>query len=202
MEINGLTFRPLTKTQGGQIIQSQPTSQTTINHIQHTKSILSSPPKNHQYVPCTSDQGQVDQKSHVQSQPIANQTVRYATIAQQQQPGTATQQKHQNLQRHHCLNIDFLSPPDTTTQHLLDNLSDKINHCFLLVEGELKEEKQRNTEQREWNKDIILRMNYIEDMTASTDSEVDTILSKLDSWDIPTKRHGVTSNKGPMLWRE
>ena len=130
----------------------------------------------------------------MQSQPIANRTVKYATIAQQQQPGTATQQNQQNLKRRYCLNIDSLSPPDATTQHLLDNLSDEINHRFLLVEGELKEQKQRNIEQREWNEEIILRMNYIEDMTASTDSKVDTIISKLDSWDIPTKRRGVTSN--------
>jgi hypothetical protein len=36
-EIDGLTFMPLTKTKGGQIIQSQPTSQTAINHINTQK---------------------------------------------------------------------------------------------------------------------------------------------------------------------
>jgi hypothetical protein len=55
------------------------------------------------------------------------------------------------------------------------------------VGEELKEQKQWNNEQREWNEDMLLHMNYIEDTTTSTDCKVDTILSRLDSWDIPTK---------------
>jgi hypothetical protein len=69
-----------------------------------------------------------------------------------------------------------------------------MNHRFLLVEEELKGQRKWNTEQREWNEDVILRMNYIEDTTTTTDLKVDSILSKLDSWDIPTKRRVVTSN--------
>jgi hypothetical protein len=37
----GITFRPLTKTKGGQIIQNKPTSQNTIEHVQHTKCCIS-----------------------------------------------------------------------------------------------------------------------------------------------------------------
>jgi hypothetical protein len=62
------------------------------------------------------------------------------------------------------------------------------------VEEELKEQKRWNNEQREWNEDMLLRMNYIEDTTTSTDCKVDTILSRLDSWDIPTKRRGISTN--------
>jgi len=37
-------------------------------------------------------------------------------------------------------------------------------------------------------------MGILEITTTNTDSKVDTILNKLDSWDIPTKRRGVTTN--------
>jgi len=37
-------------------------------------------------------------------------------------------------------------------------------------------------------------MGILEITTTNTDSKVDAILNKLDSWDIPTKRRGVTTN--------
>ena len=63
----------------------------------------------------------------------------------------------------------------------------------MAVENDMKAQKAWNQEQKEWNASIDHRMDYLEDTTTSTDLKVDTILSKLDSWDIPTKRNKVNS---------
>jgi len=195
-ELEGLTFRPITKTRGGQIIHTLPTSQTTINHIQHTKTILSSPPKKRQYAPQNSDQDQINQYNKIQTRSSITRSVSYVAAAQHRQTATAPSpiQHSTQGQNRPTGNIDLIPPPDTSTRHQLDNLSKEMNHRFLLVEEELKGQRKWNTEQREWNEDVILRMNYIEDTTTTTDLKVDSILSKLDSWDIPTKRRVVTSN--------
>lgn len=57
----------------------------------------------------------------------------------------------------------------------------------------MKEQKKWNQVQKEWNAHIDYLMDYLEDTTTSTDQKVDTILSKLDSWDILTKRRSVNS---------
>jgi hypothetical protein len=185
-EIEGLTFSPITKTKGGQFIQRQPTSITTINHIQHTKTILSSPPKMRQYTPCSQDK-ELTQSTHTQS--TVNNTSSYASVIQQQHTTTTQDPTQQQRNRSNINSIGY--SPATTTQHHIDHLSDEINNRFLSLEEELKEQKQWNDDQREWNEDIVLRMNYIEDTTTSTEHKVDAILSRLDSWDIPTKRRGV-----------
>ncbi|MFN9978943.1 MAG: hypothetical protein ACK53Y_03465, partial [bacterium] len=65
-EIEGLTFSPITKTKGGQFIQRQPTSITTIKHKQQTKTIWTSPPKQRQYTPGSQDK-ELTQSTNTQS---------------------------------------------------------------------------------------------------------------------------------------
>jgi hypothetical protein len=182
----GITFRPLTKTKGGQIIQNKPTSQNTIEHVQHTKTILASPPKKRPYVHRSTDNNQMHSNSQKESQ---NQNRIYQTnIPAPTTYAAVAQQPHQ--QEH--INNYPVPPPNSVHLSNMSDFSEKLKHRFLLIEEELKGQQQWNLEQREWNEDVILRMNYIEDTTTSTDNKVDAILSRLDSWDIPTKRRGVT----------
>jgi hypothetical protein len=88
-ETEGISFHPLSKTKGGHIIQSQHTSQHTMNHIQHTKSILSSPPKKRPYTSSTTGPTQVHQQTVQNHSSLADQSpsqpnTNYASTAQRQ----------------------------------------------------------------------------------------------------------------------
>jgi len=189
-ETEGISFRPLSKTKGGHIIYSQQTSQHTLSHIQHTKSILSSPPKKRPYTSSTTGTTQVHQQTVQNHPPLANQSPsqpnpNYAAATQRRSPSAPYIQQN---------STEIRTPRVVPTQNNDNDFKEAINNRFLLVEEELKEQKRWNNEQREWNEDMLLRMNYIEDTTTSTDCKVDTILSRLDSWDIPTKRRGISTN--------
>jgi len=161
-----------------------------LSHIQHTKSILSSPPKKRPYTPSPTGTTQVHQQA-VQNHPsLANQSPsqpnpNYAAATQRRSPSAPYIQQN---------STEIRTPHVVPTQNNDNDFKEAINNRFLLVEEELKEQKRWNNEQREWNEDMLLRMNYIEDTTTSTDCKVDTILSRLDSWDIPTKRRGISTN--------
>jgi hypothetical protein len=191
-EIEGITFRPLTKTKGGQIIQLQPTSQSNIDHIQHTKSILSSPLKKRPYAPRSSNPHQSGQNSGNHTHPTGNRTnpptgLNYATAAQQHLNGNSQQQQNA-VRNHHIQQNNTFNPTNSSnisiaSQTKIDAYPEEINQRFLQIEEEIQEQKLWNTEQREWNEDMIMRVNYIEDTTTSTDNKVDSILNKLDSWE-------------------
>jgi hypothetical protein len=184
-ETEGISFRPLSKTKGGHIIYSQQTSQHTLSHIQHTKSILSSPPKKRPYTSSTSDTTQVHQQAVQNHPPLANQS------PSQPNPihAAAAQRRFSSASYIQQNSTEIRTPRIIPTQNNDNDFKEAINNRFLLVEEELKEQKRWNNEQREWNEDMLLRMNYIEDTTTSTDCKVDTILSRLDSWDIQATRY-------------
>jgi len=188
-ETEGITFRPIVRTKGGQIIPSKPTSQHTMEHVQHTKSILSSPPKKRPYTPRSSEHNQANIHQPQQNPPTNHQivfpTAKYASTVQQ----TALSNNQQNQHTNH-----IAPPPAINPQPTISTFSEEINNRFNQVEEELRNQQLWNEEQREWNEDVILRMNYIEDTTTSTDNKVDAIISKLDSWDIPTKRRGIATH--------
>jgi hypothetical protein len=158
-------------------------SQHTLSHIQHTKSILSSPPKKRPYTSSTTGTTQVHQQT-VQNHPsLANQS------PSQPNPNYAAATLRRFSSAHYTqqTSTELRTPRIIPTPNNDNDFKEAINNRFLLVEEELKEQKRWNNERREWNEDMLLRMNYIEDTTTSTDCKVDTILSRLDSWDIPTK---------------
>ncbi len=174
-EADGLWFTPILKTKQGQIIAAPQTTKSNLDYIQYTNTILSSPPKKRTF------------GDHLQPPAIA---VNYAGAEQPlmdpkyHQRGTRTP------------NQPVHSPQGPTVIHnrpIPTTMPEEIHQRFLTVENEMKEQKTWNQEQTKWNAHIDYRMDYLEDTTTSTDMKVDTILNKLDSWDIPTKRRGVNT---------
>jgi hypothetical protein len=167
---DGICFTPLTKTKSGQLIPLQPTSKSNLDYIQHTKSILSSPPKKRAHTKRSSQTGQ----SSIYHQP----TTTHVTAVQQLGQYTAAQTNNHNT-------------PSIRQQ---TEKSDDIDCRFQTIKNELRSQQTWNPEQKLWNTDITNRMGILEITTTNTDSKVDTILNKLDSWDIPMKCRGVTTN--------
>jgi hypothetical protein len=77
--------------------------------------------------------------------------------------------------------------------NLSNKLVEDIERRFGWVEEELQDHRTWQAEQNEWNNQMAAKIQGLESTTTATDSKVDMVLSKLDSWDIPTKRRGVTS---------
>ncbi len=181
-ETDGIWFTPITKTKTGQIVNTQPTTKSNLEHIQHTHSILSSPPKKRPHV---TDQTRSTSYStaaqrtttSINNPPIVSQSTRpLQNRVQQQQPiqTNSQQQQQQN-------------------PNLSNKLVEDIERRFGWVEEELQDHRTWQAEQNEWNNQMAAKIQGLESTTTATDSKVDMVLSKLDSWDIPTKRRGVTS---------
>jgi len=175
-EEDGLWFSAVTKTKHGQIIPAAQTSKMNLEYIQYTNSVLSSPPK---------------KRTHT-ARANQHQPTNIGTYA------AATQRT--NHPHHQVETTRHLPPQHASTkttfhphQHITTTLPEEIHQRFMAVENDMKAQKAWNQEQKEWNASIDHRMDYLEDTTTSTDLKVDTILSKLDSWDIPTKRNKVNS---------
>lgn len=174
-ETDGLWFTPIARTKGGQIIQVKPTSKSNLAHIQHTNSILSSPPKKRQY----------HSQSSISS--FGTGPITYVAVAQQQMPQetitTTYPPPARQLQE---------QPSDSSN---LVRLTTAIDQRFQMVQEELDRNKIWQTSQQKWNDTMSGKMRSLEGTTTATDNKVDMILNKLDSWDIPTKRRGVTTTQ-------
>ena len=183
-EMEGIWFTPVTKTKYGQIIALPQTSKSNVDFVHHTNTILSSPPKKRPYASGRS--GNVTQPEQHHQQPVT-----YAAAV------STPDIQSQHGQNHHQSTIPTQEATQTLPTHKENTieLSNEINHRFQLVENELREQQKWNAEQAQWNDAILYRMNDLEDTTTSTDNKVDAILNKLESWDIPTKRRGVTNNE-------
>lgn len=174
-EMEGLWFTPVTKTKHGQIIASQLTSRSNIEYLQHTNSILSSPPKKRPF-----------ERERTHNNTTQTQQTTYAEIATGQYP--------QNLRPVQPQPINLQYTQTSTNPNHLD-ISDEISRRFQAVKNDLKQQQKWNAEQAHWNDEMIYRINYLEDTTTSTDTKVDTILNKLNSWDMPIKQRGSTNNE-------
>jgi hypothetical protein len=89
---------------------------------------------------------------------------------------------------HTTYNTNAAAPPVRDTV-----MTEDIDRRFQIVEREIKEQKVWQTEQKQWNAEMNTRMHHLEGTTTNTDGKVDMILTKLDSWDIHTKRRGVST---------
>jgi len=94
-------------------------------------------------------------------------------------------------EQHHQQPVTYaaaVSTPDIQSQH------GQNHHQSTIPTQEATQALQTHKENTiELSNEINHR--YLEDTTTSTDNKVDAILNKLESWDIPTKRRGVTNNE-------
>ncbi len=184
-EMEGIWFTTVIKNKYGQIIAAPQTSKTNLDYVQHTNTILSSPPKKRPFHSGRSGNLQQPAQQQPQQQPVTYSAATSTT-------------SHQHIQQHYHNGTPSTPGTNHTTQSLptqTHELTDEINQRFQIIEDELHEQQKRNADQAQWNDEILYRMNYLEDTTTSTDTKVEAILNKLDSWDIPTKRRGVTNNE-------
>jgi hypothetical protein len=180
-EIEGIWFTQITKTKSGQIVNSQPTSKFHLDHIQHMHSILSSPPKKRQHSTLL--------PTNNGSQSTVTSTTYSAAVRQQQHNPKITITPVSTNATHQEAHSQSEHPPS------LQRLTEAIDKRFQLVENDLQKNREWQVEQEKWNVKMSDKMQSLESTTSNTDNKVDMILSKLDSWDIPTKRRGVTTTQ-------